>query len=54
MSHGSKPYEPANGSLPKEERWSTAKYLRFAPEMFDAVRAKFGYDVLFCTTAITA
>ncbi len=45
VPHGTKPYEPADGSLPREESWSTAKYLRFAPKMMEAVRAKFGFDV---------
>ena len=45
VAHGDKPYEPADGSLPREESWSTAKYLRFAPKMMEAVRARFGFDV---------
>ncbi|MBB5791111.1 D-mannonate dehydratase ManD [Jiangella mangrovi] len=33
-------------TLPEvEEDWSTEKYLRFVPELFDAVRSKVGFDV---------
>ena len=42
---GNKPYEPADGDLPREETWDTAKYLRFMPKLMDAVRSKFGFDL---------
>ena len=29
-----KPYEPAERGLPSESRWSSEKYLRFAPKLF--------------------
>ena len=45
VAHGTKAYEPADGDLPREETWSTPKYLRFAPRMMEAVRAKFGFDL---------
>jgi len=45
VPHGNKSYEPADGDLPREETWSTPKYLRFMPQMMDAVRAKFGPDL---------
>jgi mannonate dehydratase len=45
VPHGDKPYEPADGDLPREETWNTAKYLRFVPKLMDAVRSKFGFDV---------
>jgi mannonate dehydratase len=45
VPHGSQPYEPADSSLPREETWSTPKYMRFAPEMMEAVRARFGFDL---------
>jgi mannonate dehydratase len=45
VPHGDKPYEPAEGGVPREEAWSTPKYLRFAPKMMEAVRAKFGFDI---------
>jgi mannonate dehydratase len=39
-------YEPATaGVVPEEAVWSTEKYLRFAPEMFAAVRDAHGFDV---------
>ncbi len=40
-----KPYEPAERGLPGESPWSTEKYLRFAPKLFDAVRSAAGEDV---------
>lgn len=38
-------YEPATRSLPREDSWSTEKYLNFMPSLFSAVRAKFGNDI---------
>lgn len=38
-------YEPATKGWPEEQSWSTEKYLDFVPKLFDAVRAKFGFDV---------
>ncbi|QCZ92209.1 D-mannonate dehydratase ManD [Salinimonas iocasae] len=38
-------YEPADADLPSESVWSTEKYLTFMPELFDAVRSKYGDDV---------
>src|SRR5947209_15869203 len=40
-----KPYEPAERGLPSESRWSSEKYLRFAPKLFDAVRSSVGDDI---------
>ncbi|MEZ2347562.1 D-mannonate dehydratase ManD [Terriglobus sp. RCC_193] len=40
-----RPYEPAERGLPSESLWSTEKYLRFAPRLFDAVRNAVGEDV---------
>jgi mannonate dehydratase len=40
-----KPYEPAERGLPGESLWSTEKYLRFAPKLFEAVRNAVGDDV---------
>ncbi len=45
VPHGTKPYEPAHGDRPREETWSTPKYLAFMPKMMDAVRSKFGFDL---------
>ena len=38
------PYEPATRSLPTEQDWDTAKYLRHAPLLFEAVRNAIGWD----------
>jgi mannonate dehydratase len=38
------PYEPADASLPSEHDWSTEKYLRHTPKLFDAVRSAVGPD----------
>jgi mannonate dehydratase len=40
-----KAYEPAERGLPSESLWSTEKYLRFAPKLFDAVRNAVGEDI---------
>ncbi|HLI04554.1 MAG TPA: D-mannonate dehydratase ManD [Terracidiphilus sp.] len=45
VPHGTKPYEPAHGDRPREETWSTPKYLAFMPKMMEAVRSKFGFDL---------
>ena len=37
-------YEPATKGWPEEQVWSTEKYLDFVPQLFDAVRNKFGFD----------
>ncbi len=39
------PYEPAERRLPSESRWSTEKYLRYAPKLFARVRDQFGDDL---------
>lgn len=38
-------YEPADADLPTENVWSTSKYLRIVPELFEAARAALGWDV---------
>jgi mannonate dehydratase len=38
-------YEPADGDLPTESLWSTEKYLRSAPGLFEAARDALGWDV---------
>ncbi len=38
-------YEPAATDLPREDRWSTEKYLDHVPRLFERLRAAFGYDV---------
>lgn len=45
VSAGGKPYEPAESALPLETVWSTPKYLRSAPELFERMRADHGHDV---------
>jgi mannonate dehydratase len=38
-------YEPAEKGLPPECTWSTDKYLRVVPPLFEALRVKFGDDL---------
>ncbi len=38
-------YEPADSDLPTENLWSTEKYLRTVPGLFEAAREKLGWDV---------
>jgi mannonate dehydratase len=38
-------YEPAAAGLPTESRWSSEKYLRVVPPLFDALRREFGPDL---------
>lgn len=38
-------YEPADAPLPREETWSTARYLDAIPRMLAAVRERFGFQV---------
>jgi mannonate dehydratase len=37
-------YEPADAAIPTENVWSTAKYLDHAPKLFEAIRARFGFE----------
>lgn len=37
-------YEPADGTLPTENVWSTEKYLDHAPKLFERLRERFGFD----------
>jgi len=37
-------YEPADAALPSENTWSTPRYLEHTPKLFEALRAKFGYE----------
>lgn len=45
VASGDQPYEPADGDLPGEHAWSTEKYLRHVPLLFDAVRRAVGDEV---------
>jgi len=38
-------YEPADSDLPKETIWSTERYLRSAPALFEAARVRLGDDL---------
>lgn len=38
-------YEPADADLPTENVWSTAKYLRSVPPLFERAREALGWDV---------
>ena len=38
-------YEPAEPGLPREERWSTERYLASVPRLFERLRAELGPDV---------
>ncbi len=44
IAKGEKPYEPAAKGLPQETVWSTEKYLDHVPKLFEALRAKFGFE----------
>lgn len=37
-------YEPADAALPTENIWSTEKYLDHTPQLFAALRARFGFE----------
>src|SRR6476619_4643087 len=37
-------YEPADAAVPTENVWSTARYLDHVPKLFDALRARFGFE----------
>ena len=43
VARGKYYYEPAVKGLVEESIWSTEKYLDFAPKLFDALRAKYGF-----------
>ena len=38
-------YEPADAALPTETVWDTPKYLSFAPQLFERLRERYGFDV---------
>ncbi len=38
-------YEPADGALPTENVWSSAKYMKSVPKLFEAARAALGDDI---------
>src|SRR6201987_1273435 len=45
VAKGNKPYEPAERGLPPESLWSTEKYLRHTPKLFERLGQRFGPDV---------
>ncbi|MBL0150464.1 MAG: D-galactonate dehydratase family protein [Ideonella sp.] len=45
VAQGNARYEPADGPLPSEHDWSTEKYLRHAPLLFQRVREAVGDDI---------
>jgi mannonate dehydratase len=44
VGRGTTFYEPADADLPSEHDWSTDKYLRHAPKLFERIREKLGFD----------
>jgi mannonate dehydratase len=45
VSKTQKSYEPADADLPSEHVWSSEKYLRSVPELFERARDLLGWDV---------
>ena len=45
VGRGKMYYEPADASLPTLTVWDTSKYLRFVPQVFDALRETYGFEV---------
>jgi mannonate dehydratase len=45
VSGANRMYEPADSNLPSEHDWSTEKYLRHTPGLFEAVREAVGPDI---------
>ena len=44
VGRGKLHYEPADAALPTETQWNTAKYLNFAPKLFETLRETYGED----------
>jgi mannonate dehydratase len=40
-------YEPADAAVATENIWSTTRYLDFAPQLFEALRARYGFEPHF-------
>jgi mannonate dehydratase len=45
VAKGEGPYEPADADLPTENFWSTEKYMRSVPALFEAARDRLGWDL---------
>jgi len=44
-------YEPAGRQrCPLRPSWDTPKYLSFAPQLFERLRERYGFDVHLCMT----
>lgn len=43
VGRGALHYEPADADLPSEHDWSSEKYLRHTPQLFERIRAKLGF-----------
>jgi len=44
VAKGKAAYEPATRGLPEEQAWLTEKYIDYIPKLFEAVRARHGFD----------
>lgn len=44
VGRGKLHYEPADAALPTTTVWDTDKYLRFVPQLFDKLRARYGFE----------
>ncbi|WP_298283464.1 D-mannonate dehydratase ManD [Novosphingobium sp.] len=44
VGRGTLHYEPADAALPSETTWDTAKALAHVPQLFEALRATYGFD----------
>ena len=44
VGRGDLHYEPADAAIPTETTWNTSAYLDYAPKLFDALRAKHGFE----------
>lgn len=45
VATGNEPYEPAGKRLPAEHTWSTERYLRHVPKLFEKLRERCGEEV---------
>jgi mannonate dehydratase len=44
VGRGKLHYEPADAALPTETVWDTPKYLHFVPQLFERLRATYGFE----------
>jgi len=45
VGRGQSFYEPADADLPSEHDWSSEKYLRHTPQLFERLRERIGFDI---------